>query len=1186
MSRSGRFVAIRQADGIDVVDPLGPAPRKILLRADVIDFACVGSALWVVSEGRLERFALDGPGSELVPLGEPTALPLRNGRLYPVSSGVIPGALWVGYTRFLLQEMDGALDAEDLRDEAGTDAFIGLLGGRRVLIAAGGAVRVRDVGRSDVAETRLPIDGAVVACASLFGGQAIAILVEAESGDTVVVMRSNGALVHRVGLARTSQWAVADSRGIALLRELESGRLLAVDLRYGKLVARAVSPLDVTEVAIDADGKYVALAGYRAAEAAAAGDGADAGPDDDRKNDPADGPSNGVDSDRNRDPDNDIDDSEDDVGDDTDDDIGDDIDDGASSALRPSVLHLAYTEIFGAGPVRSRSPRAASAPPADAARGPELHELNQLSALSALGGAGVAAPGDGDDERGPYGHSSDAPERSLTSAERAPVDAAGGLGHPDESTPPAAHDEPVEIPTGPLLGLGRPPASMMVEDVAGAVPYADPGEHLDHLLDLVTARAQRAIAYGWSSGLLSRQSDDEFPYQREVYALIGTKTERYAPQAEADAEENIAAVIQQVGLRARASLARGMSLPFVELVREFELPALESQLLMMVAAPFLRGEIARLYGILTNDPTRTVCDQYLIELMMGGRELAERGRVAHALRAEGVLRKYGLVQCEAELSGQGLFQSYRVDPVLLQRLRGDRDAGVGPADISAMRAEVRALEQLCLPATIKRDLCRALAAPARDGRPYRVVLRGRRGVGRRSLAAALAARSERPLVVIDCERLPRAGVGFAAGLGNELIRALLRGAVPCVSGIEVFDSTDAEGSEYLRTVFRNHPGPIFIRTSPEHSLPLDPGYVSATIPALSESERLAFWAEALARHGLRADGVERLASRYRVGPGTIEAIIAEARARPAPQVAPRAAGAAGPDGNDGDDDISAVLDETARQHIQTRMSSVSTQVSRLAKWEQVALPEDIRDSIREFIGRVRHRRTVYDTWGFDSKMSTSRGLTALFYGPPGTGKSMVAGLIARELALDLYRVDLARITSKWIGETEKNLAEVFDAAEDGQCIILFDEADSLFAKRTEVKSSVDRYANLEVNYLLQRLDTFEGVAILTTNLEGSIDKAFKRRMSLRLAFPFPDEEMRVRLWAAHIPPEVPTRGDFDFPALARRFPMSGGYIRNSALRAAFLAAQEDVAMSHQHLERAIHLEYREMGKLSPGGRME
>jgi SpoVK/Ycf46/Vps4 family AAA+-type ATPase len=265
---------------------------------------------------------------------------------------------------------------------------------------------------------------------------------------------------------------------------------------------------------------------------------------------------------------------------------------------------------------------------------------------------------------------------------------------------------------------------------------------------------------------------------------------------------------------------------------------------------------------------------------------------------------------------------------------------------------------------------------------------------------------------------------------------------------------------------------------------------------------------------------------------------------------------------------------------------VATPITRLSKWEQVALPEDVIDSIREFLGRVQHRRKVYEEWGYDSRMSSSRGLTALFHGPPGTGKSMVASLIARELGLDLYRIDLAQVTSKWIGETEKNLAEVFDAAEDGQCVILFDEADSLFAKRTEVKSSVDRYANLEVNYLLQRLDTFEGVAILTTNLEGSLDNAFKRRLSLRLSFPFPDEEMRVRLWLAHIPPEVPTLGDFDFADLAKRFPMSGGYIRNSALRAAFLAAHANEPLSQAHIVRAIHLEYREMGKLAPGGRME
>src|SRR5579862_1114133 len=168
---------------------------------------------------------------------------------------------------------------------------------------------------------------------------------------------------------------------------------------------------------------------------------------------------------------------------------------------------------------------------------------------------------------------------------------------------------------------------------------------------------------------------------------------------------------------------------------------------------------------------------------------------------------------------------------------------------------------------------------------------------------------------------------------------------------------------------------------------------------------------------------------------------------------------------------------------------------------------------------------------------------------------MVAGVIARDLGLELYRVDVSRITSKWIGETEKNLGQLFDAAEDGQVMLLFDEADSLFAKRTEVKTSVDKYSNMEVNYLLQRLDTFEGIAILTTNFGTAIDSAFKRRLSFRLTFPFPDEEMREKLWAGHLPADVPRAGAFDLADLARRFRLSGGYIRNAALRAAFLAAE-------------------------------
>jgi len=285
-------------------------------------------------------------------------------------------------------------------------------------------------------------------------------------------------------------------------------------------------------------------------------------------------------------------------------------------------------------------------------------------------------------------------------------------------------------------------------------------------------------------------------------------------------------------------------------------------------------------------------------------------------------------------------------------------------------------------------------------------------------------------------------------------------------------------------------------------------------------------------------------------------------------------------------DATRAIEQTVRQHLASRLGEIAQRVDRLVNWSQVVLPADIQDSILELMARIRHRRTVYDTWGFEQVMSTSRGVTALFQGGPGTGKTLVAGAIANELGLDLYRIDLSRVMSKWIGETEQNLAKVFAAAEEGQAILLFDEADSLFAKRTEVRSSVDRYANLEVNYLLQRFDSFEGIAILTTNFGTAIDSAFKRRLSFRLTFPFPDDETRELLWKTHLPETLPREGTFDLADLARRYRMSGGYIRNAALRAAFLAAEERSPLTQDHLERAIRAEFREIGKLADSGVLE
>jgi SpoVK/Ycf46/Vps4 family AAA+-type ATPase len=292
-----------------------------------------------------------------------------------------------------------------------------------------------------------------------------------------------------------------------------------------------------------------------------------------------------------------------------------------------------------------------------------------------------------------------------------------------------------------------------------------------------------------------------------------------------------------------------------------------------------------------------------------------------------------------------------------------------------------------------------------------------------------------------------------------------------------------------------------------------------------------------------------------------------------------AAVAAGP----APDALMPALAAIVRQHRSSRIEAIATRVELLASWDDLIVPDDIADGLRELCARVRHRRTVLEDWGLRRVAASARGVTALFQGVPGTGKTMAAEVVASALGYELWRVDLSKVVSKWIGETEKNLAAVFDAAEDGEIVLLFDEADSLFGKRTEVKSSHDRNANLETNYLLQRLDAFTGIAILTTNLGTAIDPAFRRRLSLQAVFPFPDEADRERLWRAHLPCTVPTAGELDLAGLAHRFQLTGGYIRNAVLRAAYLAASRDTPLSTADLERAVRAEFLAHGKVSATG---
>ena len=256
------------------------------------------------------------------------------------------------------------------------------------------------------------------------------------------------------------------------------------------------------------------------------------------------------------------------------------------------------------------------------------------------------------------------------------------------------------------------------------------------------------------------------------------------------------------------------------------------------------------------------------------------------------------------------------------------------------------------------------------------------------------------------------------------------------------------------------------------------------------------------------------------------------------------------------------------------LDNLAQRIEVKATWDDLVLPEEETGLRQLFVEQVRQRSVVYDDWGFRAKMNRGLGVSAMFAGESGTGKTMAAEVIANELQLHLYRIDLSAVVSKYIGETEKNLRKLFDAAEDGGAILFFDEADALFGKRSEVKDSHDRYANIEINYLLQRIEAFRGLAILATNLRSSLDQAFLRRLRFIVTFPVPGRAERLRLWEKVFPKEMPV-GELDYRRLAR-LNLTGGNIHTIAINAAFLAAREKVAVGMGHVLMAVRGEYRKL----------
>lgn len=337
------------------------------------------------------------------------------------------------------------------------------------------------------------------------------------------------------------------------------------------------------------------------------------------------------------------------------------------------------------------------------------------------------------------------------------------------------------------------------------------------------------------------------------------------------------------------------------------------------------------------------------------------------------------------------------------------------------------------------------------------------------------------------------------------------------------------------------------------------------VRAPTTTEQRDLWQAALAQAGVQLNGqIDLLSSQFQLSAQAIQEAAAEART---------ALEASAPaDAHS----VAARLWEVGRTQARPRLDDLAQRIDAVAVWDDLVLPVAQQQILRDVAAHVRQRARVYEQWGFASRSSRGLGISALFAGASGTGKTMAAEVLAGELRLDLYRIDLSAVVSKYIGETEKNLRRIFDAAESGGAILLFDEADALFGKRSEVKDSHDRYANIEVSYLLQRMESYRGLAILTTNMKQALDTAFLRRIRFVVQFPFPDAAQRAEIWRRVFPAATPL-ASLDIEKLAR-LNVAGGNIRNIALNAAFLAADADQSVSMAHVLRAARAEYAKLEK--------
>lgn len=633
-----------------------------------------------------------------------------------------------------------------------------------------------------------------------------------------------------------------------------------------------------------------------------------------------------------------------------------------------------------------------------------------------------------------------------------------------------------------------------------------------------------------------------------------------------------------------ATMAAGIFIPWIHMVALFQLSQDEQSVLLIALLPHLDR---RYDGVLTqlSQPPSTPMPGY-ISAMVFDAVLGAR-RSALALKDGGTLRHWELIEPSPRSDTFDPGAGFRLNPVIAAYLRAEAAPQPRLDQPVAMIEPSLEVAELPLMAETRDNVQRLLAlwhSPDADPRSFILLLQGQDPALQDQLCAAVLATLGLTCLRLDGRDLARMfqdGRPHAAIL--TLLRILCRDALLCNHALVlensqwlVSDDDESLLRDVLHLLFTSQRyvavvnGPLARLSALAHDFT---GHTA--MPAVIRLEppdatlRLALWQTHCARHQL-AVSPEILSQLAETVPFSAHQIVLAVK-----ETASRS--------NLTDQPIDDVLKQAAHDLSQSHGLSVAQEVRSRHRLGDIVLPTATSQAVDDVLIYVRQRHRVIEQWGFDSVTDNPTGLCVLFHGPSGTGKTMAASIIANELGLSLYKVDLSSVLSKYIGETEKHLAQLFDQAEAMNVVLFFDEAESLFARRTETKDSHDRYANLQTGYLLQRIERYAGIVILSTNLLKNIDQAFTRRFRFIIEFSFPGPDERLRLWQKAFPATAPMDAEVNLAPLAEKLSLSGGNIKNIALAAAFQAAADSGTIGMTHIHTACEREYEKIGKVFHSG---